>query len=299
MNNYKLNQMQIAKLLGITQPAVSNYLSLPRGETDKDFEQSEVRDVAKKMASELVEGKLSLSNSIHAVCRLCIKLRSGGVTCRLHKEAVSELSAEECSACSRLFAEGTEPISDRIDVLNNLRNAILRLSESKEFMTLVPEVRTNLVMSTKGAKTEDEIAGIPGRVTVAGGRVKSLSATPEFGASSHLAAVLLAAIEEDDKIRAAINIKFSKEVELALKNLGMRIYNFNRADLPSKPDYRHLAVPWAIKKATDELGKVPEALVDEGGYGVEPATYIFGYSATEVAEKAIEIAKTLSDKNHR
>jgi predicted fused transcriptional regulator/phosphomethylpyrimidine kinase/predicted transcriptional regulator len=297
MDGYKLSQMQIAKLLGITQPAVSNYLSLLRGEADKAFDRSEVREVAKKMAGELVEGKLSLSNSIYNICRLCMKLRSGGVTCSLHKEAVPELSVEECSMCSRLFAEETGPISDRINVLNNLRTAISKLTESKEFMILVPEVRTNLVMATINATTEDEIAGIPGRITVARGHVKSLSAEPEFGASFHLAAVLLAAMEKDKEVRAAINIKFSHEIEQTMEDLGMCIYKFNRADLPSTTNEKHLAVPSAVKKATGELGRMPEALVDEGGYGVEPATYILGSSATDVAEKAIKVAKTLSDKS--
>ena len=297
MDDYKLNQMQIAKLLGITQPAVSNYLSLPRGEEDRIFEQGEVRDVARKMASELVEGKLSLSDSIYAVCRLCMKLRSGGVTCRLHKETVPELSTEECSTCPRLFAGESEPISDRINVLNNLRNAISKLVESKEFMTLVPEVRTNLVMSIAEAKTEDEIAGIPGRITVARGHVKSLSPEPEFGASFHLAAVLLAALKEDEKVRGAINIRFSNEIELAMRKIDMCIYKFDRANLPSKASEKHLAVPSAVKKATDELGRVPDALVDEGGYGVEPATYIFGSSATDVAEKAIKVARNLGKES--
>ncbi|WXG42675.1 MAG: thiamine-phosphate synthase family protein [Promethearchaeati archaeon SRVP18_Atabeyarchaeia-1] len=297
MDDYKLSQMQIAKLLGITQPAVSNYLSLLRGEADKAYDRTEVREVAKKMASELVEGRLSLSKSIYTVCKLCIKLRSGGVTCGLHKEAVPELSVEECSVCSKLFAEETEPISDRISVLNNMRNAISKLVDSKEFMALVPEVRTNLVMATNDAASEDEIAGIPGRITVARGRVKSLSAEPEFGASFHLAAVLLAAIEKDKKVRGAINVKFSIEVEQAMRRLGMEVYKFNRAKFDTMANEKHLAVPLAVKRAADELGRIPEALVDEGGYGVEPATYVFGSSATDVVEKAIKIAEVLSDKD--
>jgi predicted fused transcriptional regulator/phosphomethylpyrimidine kinase/predicted transcriptional regulator len=299
MDDYKLNQMQIAKLLGITQPAVSNYLSLLRGEADKAFDRTEVREVAKKMASELVEGRLSLSNSIYTVCKLCVKLRSGGVTCSLHKEAVPELSAEECVTCSRLFAEETEPISERINVLNNLRSAILKLTESKEFIKLVPEVRTNLVMATSTATTEDEVAGIPGRITVVRERVKSLSAEPEFGASFHLAAVLIAVMQRDRQKRGAINIKFNEQIEKAMHDLGMDVHKFNRANLPSKANEKQLAVPWAVNKAADELGRIPDTLVDEGGYGVEPATYIFGSSATDVAEKAIKIANNLSHKSRQ
>jgi predicted fused transcriptional regulator/phosphomethylpyrimidine kinase/predicted transcriptional regulator len=295
VDNYKLNQIQIAKLLGITQPAVSNYLSLLRGELGKTYDQSEVREVSRKMASELVEGRLSLSESIYTICKLCMKLKSGGITCSLHKESVPELSTEECKVCLRLYSEEVEPISERINVINNIRVAISKLSESKEFLKVIPEVRPNLVMATSSAKSEEEVAGIPGRIIVVRERLKTLS-EPEFGASVHLANVILAAMEKNREVRAAINIAFNEKVEQAMLGLNMKVYRFSRANLPSDVVERN-PVSWAVRSASYELGKIPDALVDEGGYGVEPATYLFGSSSVEVAEKAIKIAKTLADKS--
>jgi hypothetical protein len=286
--------MQIAKLLGITQPAVSNYLSLLRGEAEKAFDTEEVREVARKMATELVEGKLSMSKSIYTICRLCMKLRSAGVTCSLHKEAVPELSAEECKVCFELFTEEAEPVSERVNTINNIRTAISRLCNSKEFLSVIPEVRTNLVMATSGAQSVSEVAGIPGRIIVARERLKTLS-EPEFGASFHLANVLLAARKKNVEIRAAINILFNERIERAMREvLKMRVYKFNRASLPSEATDKNLVVAWAVRKATNELGKTPDAVVDEGGYGVEPATYIFGSSALDVVDKSIRIARVLS-----
>lgn len=295
VENYKLNQIQIAKLLGITQPAVSNYLSLLRGELGKAYDQSEVREVSRKMASELVEGRLSLSESIYTICKLCMKLKSGGITCSLHKESVPELSDEECKVCLRLYSEEVEPISERINVINNIRVAISKLSESKEFLKVIPEVRPNLVMATSNAKSEVEVAGIPGRIIVVREHLKTLS-EPEFGASVHLANVILAVMEKNKDVRAAINIAFNDKVEQAMLGLDMKVYRFSRANLPSDVVERN-PVSWAVRKASNELGKIPDALVDEGGYGVEPATYLFGSSSVEVAEKAIKIARTLADKS--
>nr|MDO8133375.1 thiamine-phosphate synthase family protein [Candidatus Njordarchaeum guaymaensis] len=295
VENYKLNQIQIAKLLGITQPAVSNYLSLLRGELGKAYDQSEVREVSRKMASELVEGRLSLSESIYTICKLCMKLKSGGITCSLHKESVPELSDEECKVCLRLYSEEVEPISERINVINNIRVAISKLSESKEFLKVIPEVRPNLVMATSNAKSEVEVAGIPGRIIVVREHLKTLS-EPEFGASVHLANVILAVMEKNKDVRAAINIAFNDKVEQAMLGLDMKVYRFSRANLPSDVVERN-PVSWAVRKASNELGKIPDALVDEGGYGVEPATYLFGSSSVEVAEKAIKIAETLADKS--
>jgi hypothetical protein len=289
-----MNQMQIAKLLGITQPAVSNYLSLLSGEAEKAFDTAEVRGIARKMANQLVEGKLSMSQSIYTICKLCIRLRNAGVTCSLHKEAVPELSTEECKVCLELFTEEAKPASERINTINNIRSAIAKLIESKEFLLVIPEVRTNLVMATSSAQSASEIAGIPGRITVARERLKTLS-EPEFGASYHLANVLLAAREKNSEIRAAINLLFNEKIERAMREiLKLEIYKFNRASLPSDATDKNLAVAWAVRKATSDLGRTPDALVDEGGYGVEPATYIFGLSAVDVAEKSIRIARALA-----
>nr|MDO8100685.1 thiamine-phosphate synthase family protein [Candidatus Njordarchaeota archaeon] len=295
VENHKLNQIQIARLLGITQPAVSNYLSLLRGELGKAYDQSDVREVSRKMASELVEGKLSLSESIYTICKLCMKLKSGGITCSLHKESVPELSDEECKVCLRLYSEEVEPVTERINVINNIRVAISKLSESKEFLKVIPEVRPNLVMATNNANSEEEVAGIPGRILVVRDRLKTLS-EPEFGASVHLANIILAAMEKDKEVKAAINIAFNDKVEQAMLGLDMKVYRFSRANLPSNVVERN-PVSWAVRKASNELGKIPDALVDVGGYGVEPATYLFGSSSVEVAEKAIKIAKTLADKS--
>jgi hypothetical protein len=293
VDSYDLNQMQIAKLLGITQPAVSNYLSLLRGEAEKAFDTTEVKEVARTMAKELTEGRLSMSQSIYTLCRLCIRLRSAGVTCSLHKEAVPELSAEECKVCQELFTKEAEPVSERVNTINNIRSAISKLSDSKEFLSIIPEVRTNLVMATTGAQSVSEVAGIPGRIIVARERLKTLS-DPEFGASFHLASVLLAAREKNKSIRAAINVLFNEKIEKTMQILNMKVYKFNRASLPSEATDKNIAVAWAVRKATDELGKTPDAVVDEGGYGVEPATYIFGSSALDVADKSIRIARALS-----
>jgi hypothetical protein len=289
-----MNQMQIAKLLGITQPAVSNYLSLLRGEAEKAFDTAEVRGIAKKMANQLVEGKLSMSQSIYTICKLCIRLRNAGVTCSLHKEAVPELSTEDCKVCVELFTEEAEPAAERINTINNIRSAIAKLIESKEFLLVIPEVRTNLVMATPSAQSVSEIAGIPGRITVVREHLKTLS-EPEFGASYHLANVLLAAREKNREIRAAINLLFNERIERAMREiLKLEIYKFNRASLPSDATDKNLAVAWAVRKATKELGRTPDALVDEGGYGVEPAAYIFGSSAVDVADKSVRIARALA-----
>jgi predicted fused transcriptional regulator/phosphomethylpyrimidine kinase len=110
--------------------------------------------------------------------------------------------------------------------------------------------------------------------------------------------VILAAMENNKNARAAINIAFNDEIERAMLALHMKVYRFSRANLPTDRVEKN-PVSWAVRKASKELGKTPDALVDEGGYGVEPATYVFGSSSVEVAEKAVKIARTMADENTR
>jgi predicted fused transcriptional regulator/phosphomethylpyrimidine kinase len=53
---------------------------------------------------------------------------------------------------------------DRYHVMGQMVEAVALLSSSLHTYTLLPEIRSNLVMATKDAKTPDDIAGIPGRL---------------------------------------------------------------------------------------------------------------------------------------
>ena len=54
------------------------------------------------------------------------------------------------------------------------------------------------------------------------------------------------------------------------------------------------AVSLGIKLVAEEFGYLPDVVVDKGGYGIEPVSYLFGGSAVEVAERTIQIAEALN-----
>jgi hypothetical protein len=293
MNVYGWTQSQTARKLGVTQPAVSSYLSLLESEDTSRFDMEDLRSLAKRIAEGLATGDMSLSDTVMEVCSLCIKLKSGGFVCSLHKQLVPDLREESCEVCLRLFGTGAEEVEERYRVLNDLKKAAEMIESCEDFASVMPQVRVNIVMATSGAKSVSEVAGIPGRIVEVRGRAKAFM-DPEFGSSSHLAGILLAAMEIDGSIRSAANIKYDEAVHRAMERLNLSIGWFDREALPTERRGDEAAADLGVKAVAERSGNLPNVMVDKGGYGIEPVSYLFGGSAAEVAGKAIQIAEALS-----
>jgi len=114
---------------------------------------------------------------------------------------------------------------------------------------------------------------------------------PEFGASEHLASVLLAAMKVNPNVRAAINIAYNRFVKEALKRLEFKVYTFSRRESFVNSDTAQAQVAEEVLNLGRRGEPLPEVFVDLGGYWIEPSAYIFGVNAVEVAQKAIKVAE--------
>ncbi len=141
----------------------------------------------------------------------------------------------------------------RARVLAELAAAQRRLAAP--LAALSPEVRANLALALPGAATPDEVAAFPGRLTpVSGG---TLAAPPAFGASHHLAALLLRVREHAPKRSAIVNVRWDAAVAEGLTRLRI--------------------APGELRHAGRERAPVAasaRALVDAGAHGIEPALYL-------------------------
>ncbi|MBI5036524.1 transcriptional regulator [Candidatus Micrarchaeota archaeon] len=89
-----LAQKQIAKLLGITEAAVSQYLSAKRGKEvkfGKEFE-GKIREKAKEVS----EGRVSAYEALSSLCR---DFRESGELCFLHRKM--EKVPKSCTLCMK------------------------------------------------------------------------------------------------------------------------------------------------------------------------------------------------------
>lgn len=94
----KMKQKEIAVLLNITQPAVSQYLSDKRG---KGIELNpEILVLIKNLASDLKQGKATREDIIFRTCLICREIKSYDIICQIHKE--KDNVPENCTVCLKL-----------------------------------------------------------------------------------------------------------------------------------------------------------------------------------------------------
>ena len=180
-------------------------------------------------------------------------------------------------------------------ILGNLLRAIEMLHNCPEFAHLMSEVRVNLAYALPEAKTPDEVAAIDGRMTV----VRDLphaSGMPRWGASDHMARLVIEVRKYDPTINAGINFKCDAEIiEVVQKYCAEQSLLFGWIDRTKEPAEvvakDRSSMPWKIKQLVDSSGGVPKLFYEGEGWGKEPLFVALGKDAVEVASIAIEIAR--------
>jgi len=181
-------------------------------------------------------------------------------------------------------------------VIMNLKQGMHVLEGSKEFGLLVPEVRSNLVMAKKGARNIEDVAGIPGRITVLNGLPKA-SAEPDYGASSHMARMVLNIMKYDPDKYSALNMRYHPFLVEICQKLGLRVSSYNRNKEPNEVQSKEgSTISWGVKVAVHKIGAVPDVIYHTGGWGKEPMLVLLGTSAIDVAKMAVCIAKLYNIK---
>ena len=190
-------------------------------------------------------------------------------------------------------------LSDRYRVLANLRRAVLLIERSKHFPLLIPEVGTNIAMAIPKAKSIGDVAAIPGRIVVVEGRAKAVGC-PWFGASSHLARLLLERMRYDPNKLGVINIKFSEPILRAVEKVAQQqslvVSFFERSKEPPEVMREEgKSLPWGFRQAIENAGgRIPDVVWDRGGLGKEAMIRIFGKNAVEATKIALKVAKLVS-----
>lgn len=80
IENYNLNQVEVAKLLHVTQPSVSNYMGRRKGSVKirRFLNNTIVNEYATGLARKIFEQGLSIKDLSDDLCDLCTKLRRSG-----------------------------------------------------------------------------------------------------------------------------------------------------------------------------------------------------------------------------
>lgn len=180
-------------------------------------------------------------------------------------------------------------------LLDNLIKAVEMLRNCPEFSRLVPEVRVNLVYALPEARTSEEVAAIDGRITVVQG-LPHASGLPHWGASDHMARLIIEVRRYDPSVNAGINFKCDKTIIEVVKRYcseqGILFGWIDRSQEPAEvTEQDGSSMPWKIKYLDSNYGGIPRLFYEGEGWGKEPLFVALGTDAIEVAGIGIEIAR--------
>jgi hydroxymethylpyrimidine/phosphomethylpyrimidine kinase len=177
---------------------------------------------------------------------------------------------------------------ERYLVLKELKEAVSILESSLEFPKLIPEVGCNIGMAISDADSYKDVAAVEGRIVRHRGRAVPVGCV-DFGASRHVARIIISSLRYNPEIRAAINVKYSMEALAACIEMKLGISSFDRAEEPESTN----TMDWGTAEAIKKYGSVPKVIYDKGGPGKEPMIRLLGKCATEVAKLAVELAEKI------
>lgn len=175
----------------------------------------------------------------------------------------------------------------RYQVIAALEKAVATLKGGQPVRHLIPEVQSNLGYALPFAEDESDVAAIPGRIIGIGDSVDTLAA-PGFGASHHMARIILAVMRHDPVYRSAMNIRFGEDIIKKCRQLKWGVASFDRKKEPPGVKRKEGAsLRWGIDIALKDARKMPDIIYDRGDVGKEPMIRILGRDPEEVVSKAL------------
>jgi predicted fused transcriptional regulator/phosphomethylpyrimidine kinase len=183
----------------------------------------------------------------------------------------------------------------RGNILGAVSQAVNDLQKCREFSCLMPEVRVNIVFALPGAKSRKDAAAIDGRITVVNGRPHA-SGLPTWGASDHMARLIIEARKYDKSINAGINFKCDPQIIAVVKKYAREKHlPFGWIDRTKEPaeaaDADGNSIPWKVQHLIEKNGSLPVLFYEGDGWGKEPLFFALGSDAATVVGMAKEIAR--------
>jgi predicted fused transcriptional regulator/phosphomethylpyrimidine kinase len=228
----KYGQSSISRMLSITQPMVSNYISsktdIPR----------KIYDYAKDVIS--MNKPLSFQNCV----------------------SFSDKQPEG----QYLLAKNKEILTDeKKQLISSLTDAFLIL-KGLDITKIMPEVKMNLAMAIANPKTKDDIASFSNGLIIIDNKVSSISSI-QFGRSRHLSSLLLHLNSFGLGAKAVMNIKFNdkikKDYKYAYLTKDFKLKEKKKADiLLHKGDFGIEPCSYVLGKDALDVAKKVEAIVN-------------------------------------
>ena len=257
------SQMNIAAMLGTTQSTISRQYQKPIAQLSGSADELTVDGWAKEIAG----GLLSVGQSEELLRqRFIVEFQfTGNQVLRFDKT---------------LTGLDLEVDQNEHALIRRLEWAIGRL-DSRLIMPVLPKVGMNIAACLNSARTADDVAAVPGKITEVGGELRT-HGKPTFGSSKHLAQMLLEVRKSDSTKSAIINIRPPGDFEgtdIDVVQEACNQLNWELAD--------------ADRSGLEDSSSVVDVVLDIGDFGWEPSLYVLGTSPLDVVVRCHTLITTL------
>jgi hydroxymethylpyrimidine/phosphomethylpyrimidine kinase len=154
-------------------------------------------------------------------------------------------------------------------------------------LTFIPEVGTNIGFAIKQANSSEDICALNGRIIRSATKAQQCGIL-QYGASKHIASIILTVMHTYPDIRCAMNIKYSPKNLSRCEKTSYHVSSFNRSDEPKEISS---TMEWGTKNALAHSESCPDLIYDDGGIGKEPMIRLLGKNPKDVYTKLICILK--------
>jgi uncharacterized protein len=109
VNEYEMKEEIVAKVLGVTQAAISNYLRGTRGDIELMNKLTSVMEVMRMtddIARDLASDKAYTPNTMAKFVELCNYMRRTLIICDVHHNMESNIDEQVCEQCKGILVSG-------------------------------------------------------------------------------------------------------------------------------------------------------------------------------------------------
>lgn len=258
------SQMDIAKATGSTQSTVSRQIMKPVQMLGASADEAMIDGWAQELAQSLAQLGPE-SNVVRQ--RLIVELQFGASQTLRYDKTLTGLNLDE-DQNARALLRRLEWATGRLDL--------------RRMADYMPAVGMNIAACSDGATTNLDVAAYPGRMTLVDNTLRRHE-TPEYGASNHLANVLLQARTVDEEKTAILNLR-PPTLD------GM----VDQGDINYISDELDYKLAFAPKGQLEPASGRVDIILDEGAFGWEPSLYILAPNAMDLIDRTHAIIDAMN-----
>lgn len=174
--------------------------------------------------------------------------------------------------------------ADQWNILSMMKETQQRLLELN-MVELIPAVQMNVGYALTDARGIEDVAAFPGRIGHHQEKVW-IKGDPVFGASSHVARLIITYMRHFPHIRSCVNIKYDESTIEKARKKGMYVVYFDRKQEPENiKEAEGRSLDFLVEKILEVVDIPPDIIYDTGDTGKEPIIRLFAEDPIKLIKK--------------